>query len=169
MTALRPSHCLSRRQARPETAGQFEMYLMEGSLSSICLICGLTDAAASTEDRSISGLLSSCCMACCHIGFCTQGTSASHSRDARRQEVYRVAALPTAKSAYRHSKMYLEAACDENPAKTYSHICSVHRTSIFCPLSSLQERHAYLEVACEVCWSRHPKHASSWRATHASS
>ena len=111
---------------------------MEGSLSSICLICGLTDAAASTEDRSMSGLLSSCCMACCHIGFCTQGTSASYSKDARRQKVYRVTALPIAKSVHRHSKMYLEAASDENTVKTHSHVCSVHGTSIF--LKQLTER-----------------------------
>ena len=45
---------------------------MEGSRSSICLIWGLPAAAASMEERSISGLLSRCCMACCHMGFCTQ-------------------------------------------------------------------------------------------------
>ena len=45
-------------------------HLIEGSRSSICLIWGLAAAAASTEERIISGLLSSCCMACCHMGFC---------------------------------------------------------------------------------------------------
>ena len=62
----------------PYCAYAYGPYLIVGSRSSICLIWGLAAAAASTEERIISGLLSICCMAACHMGFCKARTTVSH-------------------------------------------------------------------------------------------